>query len=305
MTGIEKIKNVKFITYPHYSRNSQNKPKTRNKMKTVHLHLVSDSTGDTLEQVAKAALVQFPEIEPIKHYWPMIRTACHMERLIAEFEENQGIVMFTLVDHEIEQVLVDTCKEHKWPYISVLQGIIHELGRHLGQVPTERPGLQHKMDEKYFARIDAIQYSLVHDDGQIADSLSEADIILVGVSRTSKTPTCIYLANRGLKTANIPIIAGHPIPQELEDCKDKFIVGLVNSVDRLVQIRRNRLLLLNEEKITDYIDEELVKKEVQEARRLFTRMGWPIVDVTRRSIEETSVAILNLKHKFDEEMKKK
>ncbi|MDA0708052.1 MAG: kinase/pyrophosphorylase [Proteobacteria bacterium] len=274
-------------------------------MKTIHLHLVSDSTGDTLEQVAKAALVQFPEIEPIKHYWPMIRTARHMERLIAEFEENQGIVMFTLVDHEIEQVLVDACKEHKWPYISVLQGIIHELGRHLGQVPTERPGLQHKMDEKYFARIDAIQYSLAHDDGQIADSLSEADIILVGVSRTSKTPTCIYLANRGLKTANIPIIPGHPIPQELEDCKDKFVVGLVNSVDRLVQIRRNRLLLLNEEKTTDYVDEELVKKEVQEARRLFTKMGWPIVDVTRRSIEETSVAILNLKHKFDEEMKKK
>jgi [pyruvate, water dikinase]-phosphate phosphotransferase / [pyruvate, water dikinase] kinase len=235
----------------------------------------------------------------------MIRTARHMERLIAEFEENQGIVMFTLVDHEIEQVLVDACKEHKWPYISVLQGIIHELGRHLGQVPTERPGLQHKMDEKYFARIDAIQYSLAHDDGQIADSLSEADIILVGVSRTSKTPTCIYLANRGLKTANIPIIPGHPIPQELEDCKDKFVVGLVNSVDRLVQIRRNRLLLLNEEKTTDYVDEELVKKEVQEARRLFTKMGWPIVDVTRRSIEETSVAILNLKHKFDEEMKKK
>jgi [pyruvate, water dikinase]-phosphate phosphotransferase / [pyruvate, water dikinase] kinase len=274
-------------------------------MKTIHLHLVSDSTGDTLEQVAKAALVQFPEIEPIKHYWPMIRTARHMERLIAEFEENQGIVMFTLVDHEIEQVLVDACKEHKWPYISVLQGIIHELGRHLGQVPTERPGLQHKMDEKYFARIDAIQYSLAHDDGQIADSLSEADIILVGVSRTSKTPTCIYLANRGLKTANIPIIPGLPIPQELEDCKDKFVVGLVNSVDRLVQIRRNRLLLLNEEKTTDYVDEELVKKEVQEARRLFTKMGWPIVDVTRRSIEETSVAILNLKHKFDEEMKKK
>ena len=270
-------------------------------MSKVHLHLVSDSTGDTLEQVAKASLVQFPKIEPIKHYWPMIRTARHMERLIAEIEENPGIVMFTLVDHEIEKVLVDACKSHKWPYISVLQGIIRELGHHLGQTPTERPGLQHQMDDVYFERIDAIQYTLAHDDGQITENLRDADIILVGVSRTSKTPTCIYLANRGYKAANIPIVPGLPIPSELEQCKDKFIVGLVNSVDRLVQIRKNRLLMLQEDKTTDYVDEELVKEEVKEARRLFSKMGWPTVDVTRRSIEETSVAIINLKNKCDEE----
>lgn len=272
-------------------------------MKKVHLHLVSDSTGDTLEQVANAALVQFPDIVPIKHYWPMIRTARHMKRLVAEMEENPGIVMFTLVDHEIEKVLIDACTDHKWPYISVLYGIIRELGRHLGEVPTERPGLQHQMDDKYFDRIDAIQYTLAHDDGQIPDTLEEADIILVGVSRTSKTPTCIYLANRGYRAANIPIVPGCPLPKELEEAKGKFIVGLVNSVDRLVQIRRNRLLMLQEDKTTDYVDEELVKQEVKEARRLFTKMGWPIVDVTRRSIEETSVAIINLKNKFDEENK--
>ena len=265
------------------------------------MHLVSDSTGDTLEQVAKASLVQFPDIEPVKHYWPMIRTARHMERLIAEMEDNPGIVMFTLVDHDIEKVLVDACKKNKWPYISVLHGIIRELGRHLGKKPTERPGLQHKMDDDYFDRIDAMQYTLAHDDGQIADNLSEADIILVGVSRTSKTPTCIYLANRGYRAANIPIVPGLPLPPELENAKNKFIVGLVNSVDRLVQIRRNRLLMLKENKTTDYIDEELVKEEVKEARRLFSKMGWPTVDVTRRSIEETSVAIINLKNKYDEE----
>ena len=265
------------------------------------MHLVSDSTGDTLEQVAKASLVQFPGIEPIKHYWPMVRTARHMERLIAEMEDNPGIVMFTLVDHDIEKVLVDTCKKNKWPYISVLHGIIRELGRHLGKKPTERPGLQHKMDDEYFDRIDAMQYTLAHDDGQIADNLSEADIILVGVSRTSKTPTCIYLANRGYRAANIPIVPGCPLPPELENAKDKFVVGLVNSVDRLVQIRRNRLLMLKENKTTDYVDEELVKEEVKEARRLFNKMGWPTVDVTRRSIEETSVAIINLKNKYDEE----
>jgi regulator of PEP synthase PpsR (kinase-PPPase family) len=270
-------------------------------MQKLHLHLVSDSTGDTLEQVAKASLVQFPGVEPIKHYWPMIRTARHMERLIAELEENPGIVMFTLVDHDIEKVLVDACKKNKWPYISVLHGVIRELGRHLGKKPTERPGLQHKMDDEYFDRIDAMQYSLAHDDGQISDNLTEADIILVGVSRTSKTPTCIYLANRGYRAANIPIVPGLPIPAELENVKDKFIVGLVNSVDRLVQIRRNRLLALKESKTTDYIDEERVDQEVKEARRLFNKMGWPMVDVTRRSIEETSVAIINLKNRYDAE----
>ena len=270
-------------------------------MKKIHLHLVSDSTGDTLEQVAKASLVQFPSIGPTKHYWPMIRTARHMERLIAEMEENPGIVMFTLVNHDIEKVLIDACKKHKWPYISVLHGIIRELGRHLGEKPTERPGLQHQMDDEYFERIDAMQYTLTHDDGQIAENLVEADIILVGVSRTSKTPTCIYLANRGYKAANIPIVPGLPIPAELALCKNKFIVGLVNSVGRLVQIRRNRLLSLKESKTTDYVDEELVKEEVKEARRLFSKMGWPTVDVTRRSIEETSVAVINLKNKYDEE----
>lgn len=226
-----------------------------------------------------------------------------MERLIAEMEENPGIIMFTLVDHEIETVLIDACKKNHWPYISVLHGIIRELGRHLNEVPTERPGLQHKMDDEYFARIDAIQYTLAHDDGQIADNLLDAEIILVGVSRTSKTPTCIYLANRGYKAANVPIVPGCPIPIELEQCKDKFVVGLINSVDRLVQIRRNRLLMLKENKTTDYVDEELVKEEVKEARRLFSKMGWPTVDVTRRSIEETSVAIINLKNKFEEERK--
>ncbi|MCC3861828.1 pyruvate, water dikinase regulatory protein [Pseudemcibacter aquimaris] len=273
-------------------------------MKKIHLHLVSDSTGDTLEQVAKAALAQFPGIETVKHYWPMIRTARHMARIIAEMEENPGVVMFTLVDHEIEKVLVDSCKKHGWRYISVLHGIIRELGRHVGEKPSERPGLQHQMDDEYFDRIDAIQYTLAHDDGQIADNLMDADIILVGVSRTSKTPTCIYLANRGYRAANIPIVPGLPLPQDLERAKaeGKFIVGLVNSVDRLVQIRRNRLLTLKETKTTDYVDEDLVKEEVKESRRLFTKMGWPVIDVTRRSIEETSVAIINLKNKYDEEM---
>ncbi|MBL4612753.1 MAG: kinase/pyrophosphorylase [Emcibacter sp.] len=273
-------------------------------MKEIHLHLVSDATGDTLEQVAKAALAQFPEIKTIKHYWPMIRTARHMERLIPEFEEKPGIVMFTLVNQDIEDVLIKSCEQNDWPYISVLHGIIRELGLHLGQKSIARPGLQHQMNDEYFARIDAMQYTLMHDDGQCLDGLKDADIILVGISRTSKTPTCIYLANKGMKTANVPIVPNQPLPRELDNIKGKFVVGLINSVDRLVQVRKNRLLSLNEEKETTYVDEQSIKQEVQQAQRLISGRGWPVINVTRRSIEETAGAIMKLKYQFDEEKEK-
>ncbi len=270
-------------------------------MKKIHLHLVSDATGDTLEQVAKAALAQFPEITALKHYWPMIRTARHMERLIPELSEKPGIVMFTLVNQDIEDVLIAACDNNNWPYISVLHGIIRELGRHLGQKSIARPGLQHIMNDEYFERIDAMQYTLMHDDGQHPEGLKDADIILLGVSRTSKTPTSVYLANKGMKTANVPIVPGQPLPRELEDMEGKFIVGLINSVDRLVQVRRNRLLSLKEKTETTYVNEEAIKKEVRQARRLFSGRGWPVIDVTRRSIEETAGAIMKLKYKYDED----
>ncbi len=273
-------------------------------MKKTHLHLVSDATGDTLEQVAKAALAQFPNVTAQKHYWPMIRTARHMERLIPEFCENPGIVMFTLVNQDIEDVLIKACEENNWPYISVLHGIIRELGYHLGQKSVAKPGFQHQMNDEYFERIEAMQYTLMHDDGQYPEGLKNADIILVGVSRTSKTPTCVYLANKGMKTANIPIVPNQPLPRELDDLKDKFVVGLINSVDRLVQVRKNRLLSLKENKETTYVDEDYIKKEVQQAQRLITGRGWPVINVTRRSIEETAGAIMKLKYKFDEDKEK-
>jgi len=274
-------------------------------MKEVHLHLVSDATGDTLEQVAKAALAQFPDIKTKKHYWPMIRTARHMERLIPEIEEKPGIVMFTLVNQDIEDVLIKACDEKSWPYISVLHSIIRELGHHLGQKSIARPGLQHIMNDEYFERIDAMQYTLMHDDGQCLEGLKDADIVLVGISRTSKTPTCIYLANKGMKTANVPIVPNQPLPAEMDNLDGKFVVGLINSVDRLVQIRRNRLLSLKENKETTYVEEESIKKEVQQAQRLISSRGWPVINVTRRSIEETAGAIMKLKYKFDDEKAKK
>ncbi|PCI33104.1 MAG: phosphoenolpyruvate synthase regulatory protein [Alphaproteobacteria bacterium] len=273
-------------------------------MKNIHLHLVSDATGDTLEQVAKAALAQFPEINAQKHYWPMIRTARHMERLIPEFDERPGIIMFTLVNQDIEDVLIAACEKHSWPYISVLHGIIRELGHHLGQKSIARPGLQHQLNDEYFKRIDAMQYTLMHDDGQCLDGLKDADIILVGISRTSKTPTCIYLANKGMKTANVPIIPNQPLPRELDNIGDKFVVGLINSVDRLVHVRRSRLLSLKENKTTTYVDEQAIKEEVQQAQRLISGRGWPVINITRKSIEETAGAIMKLKYKYDDDKEK-
>ncbi|MCK5425347.1 MAG: kinase/pyrophosphorylase [Emcibacter sp.] len=274
-------------------------------MKKIHLHLVSDATGDTLEQVAKAALAQFPDVVANKHYWPMIRTARHMERLIPEISEKPGIVMFTLVNQDIEDVLVAACEKNNWPYISVLHGIIRELGRHLGQKSIASPGLQHQMNDEYFERIDAMQYTLMHDDGQCLDGLKDADIVLVGISRTSKTPTSIYLANKGMKTANVPIVPNQPLPREFDNLGDKFVVGLINSVDRLVHIRRNRLLSLKEDKQTTYVDQHAIKEEVQQAQRLISNRGWPVINVTRRSIEETAGAIMKLKYKYDADREKK
>ena len=273
-------------------------------MKNIHLHLVSDATGDTLEQVAKAALAQFPDVVAAKHYWPMIRTARHMERLLPEFVEKPGIVMFTLVNKDIEEVLIRACEKNNWPYISVLHGIIRELGLHLGQKSIARPGLQHQMNDEYFERIDAMQYTLMHDDGQCLEGLKDADIILVGISRTSKTPTSVYLANKGMKTANVPIVPNQPLPAEFDQLGDKFVVGLINSVDRLVHIRRNRLLSLKENKKTNYVDEGAIKQEVQQAQRLISSHGWPVINVTRRSIEETAGAIMKLKYKYDDDKEK-
>ena len=270
-------------------------------MQKIHLHLVSDSTGDTLDQVTKAAFAQFADVEVVRHNWPMIRTPRHMANIIPEIEENPGIVMFTLVDRAIEDVLIEACEQHKWKYVSVLRGIIRQLGSILGVRGTRIAGLQHQMNDEYFDRIAAMEYTLSHDDGQIPDGLNHADIVVVGVSRTSKTPTCIYLANKGYKAANIPLVPQCPLPSELLELKDVFVVGLVHGVDHLVQIRRNRLNSLKEGKTTSYVDIDSVKQEIRDARRLFSKMGWPVIDTTRKSIEETAVSIQKFKQRYDEE----
>ncbi|MDJ0950038.1 MAG: pyruvate, water dikinase regulatory protein [Alphaproteobacteria bacterium] len=261
---------------------------------TYHLHLVSDATGETLTAVARACLVQFESVAVMEHLWPLVRTKGQLEQVKAEIAAEPGIVLFTLVDDTLRVSLQDFCRKENVPCIAVLDPVIAALASHLGVESAGRPGRQHAMDAEYFTRIDAMNYVLAHDDGQATADLTEADIILVGVSRTSKTPTCVYLANRGIKAANVPIVPGCPLPAELFGASESLIVGLTENPSTLVQIRRNRLRMLKEDQETEYTDLDRIKEEVAAARRLFRQQGWPVIDVTRRSIEETAAAILHL-----------
>jgi regulator of PEP synthase PpsR (kinase-PPPase family) len=259
-----------------------------------HLHLVSDSTGETLNAVAKAACAQFDMGRPIEHVYPLVRTKKQLERAFVEIESAPGLVLHTMVNSELRMMLEESCRALGQPSVSVLDPVMSLLGSYLGAEVSHRPGAQHDLDAKYFARIEALNFTMAHDDGQSAATLDKADVILVGVSRTSKTPTCIYLANRGINAANIPIVLGITLPPELDRVTRPLIVGLITGPERLIQIRRNRLLSLNEETETDYVDLDAVRAEIAFARRLFADKGWPVIDVTRRSIEETAAAVLAL-----------
>jgi [pyruvate, water dikinase]-phosphate phosphotransferase / [pyruvate, water dikinase] kinase len=263
-------------------------------MPRLHLHLVSDSTGETLEMVAKAALAQFENAEIIRHFWPMVRSLQHLDRIFGELANNPGLVLFTLVNPEIRARLEEKCILMGLPMVPALDSVTAALENQLGQEAKGKPGRQHMMDDAYFDRVEAIHYTIAHDDGVGWENWEAADIVLAGVSRTSKTPTSIYLANRGYKVANIPIVVESPPPKVLFNLRHPLVVGLITAPDRLVQIRRNRLLSLNESTETAYIDADRVRAEVQLARRMFGDNGWPVIDVTRRSIEETAAAIIRL-----------
>jgi len=260
----------------------------------LHLHLLSDSTGETLENIAKAALAQYDDVETIRHFWPMVRSEAHLERILQEIAHNPGLVLFTLVSSEMRRALETRCRALGLPAVAPLDPVNDALSNLLGQQAKARPGRQHVLDAAYFARVDAIQFTIAHDDGIGWENWEEADIVLAGVSRTSKTPTSIYLANRGYKTANIPIVPESPPPAKLFELKHPIVVGLTTSADRLIQVRRNRLLSLNQSPETAYVDQESVTREVAFARRMFADNGWPVIDVTRRSIEETAAAIVAL-----------
>ncbi len=259
-----------------------------------HVHLVSDSTGETLNAMSKAVCARFEDVLPIEHMYPLMRSQRQLEQVLSSVREAPGVVVHTIVDRELRMSLEAGCRELEAPCIAALDPMTAALGRYLGAQLTTRISVQHALDTEYFNRIEALNYAIGHDDGQGGQDLESADVVLVGVSRTSKTPTCIYLAHRGVRAANVPLVPSAEPPQRLLDVKKPLVVGLVVSPDRLIQIRRNRLLSLNEGRDTSYVDQDAVREETIRARRLFERHAWPIIDVTRRSVEETAAAVINL-----------
>ena len=263
-------------------------------LKSFHLHLVSDSTGETVGIVARASLVQFESVEANEHLWSMVRTENQVKEVIAGINENPGFVLYTIVNEDLRNLLEDGCRKLQVPCIAVLDPVVAALGVHLDAEILAQPGRQHVMDAEYFSRIEAMHFVLSHDDGQSTRDLDQADVVLLGVSRTSKTPTSIYLANRGIKTANIPIVPGSELPEELFTANSPLIIGLTKDPKRLVEIRRQRLRMLEQDEETDYVDLDKVSKEINEARRLFTKHDWPVINVSRKSIEETAATIIQL-----------
>ena len=261
---------------------------TLNNTRDFHIHLVSDATGETVNAVARACVVQLENVNPIEHVWSLVRTRGQMQRVAAGIAENPGPVVFTVVDPGLRVVLEESCREMGLPCISIMDSVLAGLAAYAGSAIRGQPGRQHVMDTEYFERIEAVHFTMSHDDGQLTHDLNEADIIVVGVSRTSKTPTCIYLAQRGIKVANIPLVPGCPVPPELESVTRPMVVGLT----------KDPLRMLNQEDTTDYVDPDAVKAETQMARRLCSRHGWPVIDVTRKSIEETAASILTYYGEF-------
>jgi hypothetical protein len=260
-----------------------------------HLHLVSDATGETLIAVARAAAAQYVKVAPVEHVHPLVRTQKQLDRVLTDIEEWPGIVLYTLLEDNLVGRLEAKCKELGLPSMSILGPVLHLFQSYLGAESTHKVGAQHALNAEYFRRIDALNYTMMHDDGQQTDDLEEADVVLVGVSRTSKTPTSIYLANRGVKTANVPLVPGVTLSPHVERLSKPLVVGLFATPERIVQIRQNRLLGLKVQREDDqYIDRQAVAEEIAASRKLCSRHNWPLIDVTRRSIEETAAAVLAL-----------
>lgn len=272
-------------------------------MKQFHLHLVSDSTGETVSSVARATLAQFEGVHAEEHIWSLVRTKGQMEKIIAGLDSHPGIVMFTLVDSGLRETLRQACAKRALPCIPILSHVVREFSSYLQEEATGAPGTQHELSEDYFTRVDAINFALEHDDGQATWELEQSDIVIVGVSRTSKSPTCVYLAYRGFKAANVPFVPNVPLPETVEQLKQPLVVGLTISSDRLLDIRKSRLIAMNQSTDTDYVNEDRVREELEDTRKLYRKHGWPVIDVTRRSVEETAALIIQYRQRQMEKRK--
>lgn len=244
--------------------------------------------------VAKAAAVQYAEVRAIEHVHPLVRSSRQLERVLQEIESAPGIVLYTIVKPELAEELASACAKLNLPCVPILAGIMKVFESYLGAPSRPTVGGQHVLDAEYFRRIDALNFTMTHDDGQLPKNLDEADIVIIGISRTSKTPTSIYLAQRGYKTANVPLVPHIPVPPQLEKVTTAFVVGLIASPERISHVRRNRVMALADRELKDYVDHDSIEEEIALSRRLCSRNRWPVIDVTRRSVEETAAAILQL-----------
>ena len=262
---------------------------------SLHIHLVSDSTGETVHQVARAALAQFPDVQIFEHIWTLVRTPAHVDTIASALKRNPGILLYSVVNPEIRNSIEDLCLKNSIPSLSVLDPLMDMLSSVLGYRQNTQPGSQHKLDKAYFDRMAAVEFAVNHDDGLNMDRLKDAQILLVGVSRTSKTPTSMYLANRGYRVANYALVPNVDFPLHLLDnTPDLFVVGLTTDAKRLSMVRRNRLQHMSDVQNDTYADIDTINDELRSARLLFSRQNWPVLDVSRRSIEETAAAILHL-----------
>ncbi|MDD7909528.1 kinase/pyrophosphorylase [Pseudovibrio exalbescens] len=266
-----------------------------NQANVFHLHMISDSTGETLMTVVRAVTAQFENTRPIEHVYPLIRQERQLDRVISEIESAPGIVLYTLVEPKFADQLERACQRIGTPCVNVLRPVHNVFSSFLNVDISPRVGGQHALDDEYFERMEALNYTMLHDDGQIKEDLELADVVLVGVSRTSKTPTCIYLANRGIKAANVPLVPEIKPPRQLMKLRKPLVVGLTASAERIRDIRQNRVLsTISSTDDDSYIDRKLIAQEIIRAKKLCKEQGWPLIDVTRRSIEETAAEIMSL-----------
>jgi regulator of PEP synthase PpsR (kinase-PPPase family) len=263
-----------------------------------HLHLISDSTGETLRAASRAVASQYPQAQALEHVYPMVRNRPRLEEVLAAVDEKPGIVLFTIADQAMAAWLLARCTAMQIPCVNVLDPIMQTFQSYLGIPGEQKTGAQHELNSEYFSRIDALNFSLLHDDGLLPDDVETADVILLGISRTSKTPTAIYLANRGIRTANVPLVPNVRLPPALMDARKPLVVALVATTDRIQEVRKNRVLgMPGDSRTNDYISRTTIAEELAETRKLCQRQHWPMIDVSRKSIEETAAAIIALLQK--------
>ena len=266
-------------------------------MKNSHnIYLISDSTGETLDRIFLALKAQFENFDYQVNQFSFTRTEMQIKKIIENAEKNENpIILYTIVNNKLAKFLSDQSRKKKIPCFGVLGELILNFSKLLNQKASHEPSGQHALNKEYYDRIEAIQFTMNHDDGNNIDDIEKSEIILLGVSRTSKTPTSIYLANRGYKTSNIPLVNENSVPEIMKNIKFKpCVVGLTTEADRLLEIRKNRLTSLKEKDNTEYISVEEIKKEIENSKKIFRRNNWPTIDVTRKSVEETAASIIKI-----------